>query len=148
MSNIKNLVIDSLNPLDVNDMFEAICMDILHITPAQGKRTILKLTGTDAVIAKYKAKITDLVNVISLYDIPLELKLSYATAKKYEKTGKMVFDEGFVKDDIITQLDKQEAEIKNKALLEGVKKPGVIVHDKGVVEPALPPNLEIPKLEF
>jgi hypothetical protein len=118
MSKIKFLKISSVQADDVNDLFEAICKDIIHITPTRAKRNILGMTGKDSNIEKYKCTLSQLMAVIQKYDIPVDIKVSYADL--LDTTDQVLKpkedNHGLEKDVLVTAMTKQEKEITNPEL--------------------------------
>lgn len=110
---IKNITIDSLSIEDTNAMFEKICEKIAQQPSLDVKKRVLKLTGNDKNISDHKVGISELLIVISVYDIPVELKLKYSDGVK----AKVEIDNpgvhaGMQEGSISQELAQQKKEVK------------------------------------
>jgi len=103
---------------DANDMFEAICSDILKKDATEAKKQLLGMNAKDSQIEKHKVTINQLLAVISRLDMPFELKVNYAEVK----TEKEVVVEpggdtgGLKQDHVLKSMEKQKIEITNPDL--------------------------------
>lgn len=73
----KFLSIDSFSPEDINDLFNAICMEVLNSTPANIKQKALKLNGSKKELDAYKPSLAGLMTLITTYDIKFDFKITY-----------------------------------------------------------------------
>lgn len=117
---MKFIKINSLE--DSNDMFEAICQDILLAKPVDVKRNALGMTGKDSVLQAHKVTVTQLMALVARYDLMVEVKVSYDEQPVFEEKGDVLKPkddhEGLHKDVVQAQMKKQEKEIVNPELTD------------------------------
>ena len=83
------------------------------------KKNVLKLDGSKKELEDYKADISDLINIITQYDIKFEFKLTYVDATPAVEENKLV-----VKEAALNPTGKAMAD-QHKAVTNNEVKPGV-----------------------
>lgn len=103
---------------DANDMFEAICSDILKKDATEAKKQLLGMNGKDSQIEKHKVTINQLIAVISRLGMSFELKVNYVEVDvKKDVVTEPKEDEGGLKvDHVVKSMEEQKAAITNPDL--------------------------------
>lgn len=127
----KNFIeIDSFSSEDLNDMFNAIAKKIAHMSPLEARERILELSGSKRSIETYKATMSDVLKIITIYDIPMKFRVEWlandenAFLKKV-KAIEPKFEQGLVEDSAYAALKEQRDDITNPDLKDVVVPPVV-----------------------
>lgn len=132
---VSYLEIDSLGEDDVNDLFNAICTDIINLPIAKVKREVFNLNGKDKALLTHKATINELLSLISLYDIKVNIKLTFLS-KKFDNAADDIkhVEEPFKESDVERNLKNQVKDINNPDLKD-IKNEDFLVKDHKKTEP-------------
>jgi hypothetical protein len=120
MQPVKYLKIDSFDTEDTNALFEAMCVNIAHLTPFEGKCRILDISGSKEKIDAYKASLADVLKFVKKYDIKFDFKVTYVSTNPADEKKKPIpnFSAGLSEDYSKVFMREQAEDIKDPELKE------------------------------
>jgi hypothetical protein len=130
MSKLKFIQIDSFKQEDLTELFGLICKNIIQKSPTEVIAEVKSLTDRESFTSREPSS-SDILQVISIYDIAFELKLNYIDSSvKTELVAPEPKSEGLIEDKGNALISKQMDEIKLEVWDKTEKKEDKVKEDE------------------